>query len=195
MHNKILAISKAELDYREFISCMKIITDNNELRMEEAITLVKEAREAKELEDLFSPPDLSDILADTNRLLKILVEDKSSGQRWTKEQTNYVIDNIDLNNLLTIRSITDELNRRYNCGRTPFSVACKVIELLSNKKDIISENKMIISKKEVCRLYDRIQELEGPQADLPAEPSPFGRKKLAKPEDKIIDKIYEDEPF
>lgn len=192
MHNKILAISKAELDCREFISCMKIITDNNELRMEEAITLVKEAREAKELEDLFSSQEanLSNILKETNQLLKILVEDKSSGQRWTKEQTNYVIDTIDLNNLLTIRNITDELNRRYNCGRTPFSVACKVIELLSNKKDIISENKMIISKKELCRLYDRIQELEGLQADLPAEPSPFGRKK---PEG--IDRIYDDEPF
>ena len=138
---------------------------------------------------------LSDTLKETNKLLKILVEDKSSGRPWTQEQLTYLADNIDLNNLQTIRRITDELNDKFDCGRTPFAVACRIIDILTNKEDCLSENRMLISKKEVRNLHSRINYLETALALSPdVEETPRPKKVLKDKDDKrpLMDRIYDD---
>lgn len=134
---------------------------------------------------------LSDTLKETNKLLKILVEDKSSGRPWTQEQLTYLVDNIDLNNLQTIRRITDELNDKFDCGRTPFAVACRIIDILTNKEDCLSENRMLISKKEVRRLQGRIELLEI-MLELKTEETPKRKKSVVDDNRPIMDKIFDD---
>lgn len=134
---------------------------------------------------------LSDTLKETNKLLKILVEDKSSGRPWTQEQLTYLVDNIDLNNLHTIRRITDELNDKFDCGRTPFAVACRIIDILTNKEDCLSENRMLISKKEVRSLQNRISFLEDILGPI-AEETPKRKKSVVDDNRPLMDKIYDD---